>query len=57
MKAGSRHEAVELLLQAERWEEAHALAQTCMQPDEVSTLYTSTARQQEELGKYREAER
>ena len=57
MKSGSRHEAVELLLQAECWEEAHTLAQTCMRAEEISTLYINTALQQEKLGKYREAER
>nr|CAB3255301.1 intraflagellar transport protein 172 homolog [Phallusia mammillata] len=57
LKAGSRHEAVGLLLASERWEEAHALAQTCMKPEEVTTLYINTAQQQEAKAKYREAER
>ena len=57
MKAGSSQDAVQLLLASERWEEAHSLARTCMAAEEVNSLYISTAQQQEEKGKYREAER
>jgi len=57
MKAGSSNEAVQLLLAAERWGDAHALAQTCMKPDEITALYINTAQQQEAKGKFREAER
>ncbi|XP_076806393.1 intraflagellar transport protein 172 homolog [Clavelina lepadiformis] len=57
MKAGLRKEAVQVFLAAERWQEAHSLAQTCMQPDEVTNLFISNAQQQEAKAKYREAER
>jgi len=57
IRSGSRHEAVELLLQAGSWEQAHQLAQTCMAPQEIQELYANTAQSQQDLGKYREAER
>ncbi|XP_039273606.2 intraflagellar transport protein 172 homolog [Styela clava] len=57
MKAGSRKEAVDLLLASEKWEEAYALAQTCMKPEEITMLYINSAQQQEAKGKYKEAER
>lgn len=57
MKSGSRKEAVDLLLASEKWEEAYALAQTCMKPEEVTMLYITNAQQQEAKGKYKEAER
>ncbi|XP_078486595.1 intraflagellar transport protein 172 homolog [Ciona intestinalis] len=57
MKAGSRNEAVKLLLASEQWMEAHTLAQTCMEPEEITSMYVNTAQEQEAKGKYREAER
>lgn len=57
MKSGSRKEAVDLLLASEKWEEAYSLAQTCMRQEEITALYVSNAQKQEELGKYKEAER
>ena len=57
MKEGSGQDAVQFLLASERWEEAHALARTCMSADDVNSLYISTTQQQDGKAKYTEAER
>jgi intraflagellar transport protein 172 len=40
-----------------KWEDAHRLASTCMQQEEVSTLYITQAQDLESKGRYKEAEK
>ncbi|CAJ0966968.1 unnamed protein product [Ranitomeya imitator] len=57
IKAGRSKEAIDMYTAAGRWEQAHALAVKCMNPEDVSVLYISQAKEQEKQGHYREAER
>ncbi|XP_041357336.1 intraflagellar transport protein 172 homolog isoform X2 [Gigantopelta aegis] len=57
VEAGCTREAVDMYNQAGKWEQAHKLASTYMKADDVSSLYISQARQLEEEGKFREAEK
>lgn len=55
--AGCTREAVDMYNQAGMWEQAHKLAATYMKGEDVSTLYIAQARQLEEQGKFKDAER
>ncbi|CAI9571384.1 unnamed protein product [Staurois parvus] len=57
IKAGRSKDAIDMYTQAGRWEQAHALAVKCMNPEDVSVLYVTQAKEQEKQGRYREAER
>ena len=57
VKAEKPHDAVDMYVKAERWEEAYKVAASCMPQGEVKELYVSRARELEGLGKLREAER
>ena len=55
--AGATKFAIEMYNKVGKWEEAHRLASTCMNPDEVATLYVSQAQNLESKSRYKEAER
>lgn len=57
IKAGRSKDAIDMYTQAGRWEQAHALAVKCMNPEDVSVLYITQAKEQEKQGRYKEAER
>ncbi|XP_053316583.1 intraflagellar transport protein 172 homolog [Spea bombifrons] len=57
VKAGRPKDAIDMYTQAGHWEPAHALAVKCMEPDEVSVLYVSQAKELEKQGRFKEAER
>ncbi|XP_040282805.1 intraflagellar transport protein 172 homolog [Bufo bufo] len=57
IKAGRSKEAIDMHTQAGRWEQAHALAVKFMNPEDVSVLYVTQAKEQEKQGHHREAER
>lgn len=57
VEAGCTREAVDMYNTAGMWEQAHKLAATYMKGEDVSTLYIAQARQLEEQGKFKEAER
>ncbi|XP_068135903.1 intraflagellar transport protein 172 homolog [Hyperolius riggenbachi] len=57
IKAGRSKDAIDMYTKAGRWEQAHALAVKCMNPEDVSVLYVTQAKEQEKLGCYKEAER
>ncbi|KAJ3074648.1 hypothetical protein HDU98_010644 [Podochytrium sp. JEL0797] len=50
-------EAVDMYTKANKWEKAHSLATTYMNPDEVAYLYISQAKDMEAAGKLKEAEK
>ncbi|KAI8611221.1 hypothetical protein BC830DRAFT_1069003 [Chytriomyces sp. MP71] len=50
-------EAVDMYTKANKWEKAHALATTYMNPEEVAYLYISQAKEMEAAGKLKEAEK
>ncbi|KAI8999812.1 hypothetical protein BC832DRAFT_563653 [Gaertneriomyces semiglobifer] len=55
--AAKPQEAVEMYTRASRWENAHALATTYMSADEVALLYISQARDLENQGNLKDAEK
>lgn len=57
LKAGMPQEAVDMYIKAELWEEAYQLAIGCMPQEELQQLYSGRAKQLEEEGKLKEAER
>ncbi|XP_071116630.1 intraflagellar transport protein 172 homolog isoform X1 [Haliotis cracherodii] len=57
VEASCTREAVDMYNQAGMWEQAHKLASTYMKTDDVANLYVSQARQLEEQGKFKDAER
>lgn len=57
LKAGLVQEVMDMYIQADRWEEAYGHAQSCMTPEEIHGMYVSHARELEETGKLREAEK
>ncbi|KAL5017204.1 hypothetical protein ScPMuIL_006793 [Solemya velum] len=57
VEAGCTREAVDMYNSTGKWEAAHKLASTYMKADDVASLYVSQARQLEEQGKFKEAER
>jgi len=57
IKAGMSQEVVEMYTRADKWEEAYQIAVDCMSQEEVRQLYVSRARELEEQGKLREAEK
>ncbi|KAJ3326468.1 hypothetical protein HDU76_012895, partial [Blyttiomyces sp. JEL0837] len=54
---GRPQEAVDMYTKANKWEKAHSLATTYMSADEVAFLYISQAREMENDGKLKEAEK
>ena len=50
-------EAVDMYIKANLWEEAYRLAVGCMPHEELQELYSGRAKQLEEDGKLKEAER
>ena len=56
-KAGMAQEAVDMYIKADLWEEAYQLAVGCMAQEDLQQLYTGRAKQLEEEGKLKEAER
>lgn len=57
VEAGCTSETVDMYNTAGKWEKAHEMASRYMKSDDVSTLYISQARQLEEQGKFKEAEK
>ncbi|WAR22903.1 IF172-like protein [Mya arenaria] len=57
VEAGCTREVVEMYTQAGKWEQAHKMASSYMKSDDVSAMYISQARQLEEQGKFKEAEK
>ncbi|ESP05446.1 hypothetical protein LOTGIDRAFT_228027 [Lottia gigantea] len=57
VEAGCTRDAVDMYNNAGKWERAHKLAATYMKGDDVSTLYISQAKQLEEQGKFKDAEK
>ncbi|OWF38575.1 intraflagellar transport protein 172 homolog [Mizuhopecten yessoensis] len=57
VESGCTREAVDMYNNAGRWEMAHKLASGYMKADDVATLYISQARQLEDQGKFKEAEK
>ncbi|BFY99323.1 hypothetical protein BsWGS_02362 [Bradybaena similaris] len=57
VEAGCNREAVDMYNKAGKWEQAHKLAATYMRGEDVSNLYITQARQLEDEGKFREAEK
>lgn len=57
VETGCTREAVDMYNKAGMWEQAHKLAATYMKGNDVSTLYIAQARQLEEQGKFKDAER
>ncbi|KAK3767076.1 hypothetical protein RRG08_017951 [Elysia crispata] len=57
VEAGCTREAVDMYNKAGKWEMAHKLAATYMKGEDVSNLYIAQAKQLEDEGKFREAER
>ncbi|XP_060552918.1 intraflagellar transport protein 172 homolog [Ruditapes philippinarum] len=57
VEAGCTREVVDMYNQAGKWEQAHKMASTYMKSDDVSSLYISQARQLEDQGKFKEAEK
>ncbi|KAM8953335.1 intraflagellar transport protein 172 homolog [Pelodytes ibericus] len=56
-KAGRTKDAIDMYTQAGHWEEAHTLAVMCMEPEEVSVLYITQAKELDKQGRFKEAER
>ena len=50
-------DAVEMYTKADRWEDAYRIAVGCMPKEEIQQLYISRAREMEDQGKLREAEK
>ncbi|KAH9500287.1 hypothetical protein Btru_073626 [Bulinus truncatus] len=57
VEAGCTKEAVDMYNKAGKWEHAHKLAATYMKGEDVSNLYIAQAKQLEDEGKFKEAER
>ncbi|KAK0069568.1 intraflagellar transport protein 172 isoform X1 [Biomphalaria pfeifferi] len=57
VEAGCTRDAVDMYNKAGKWEHAHKLAATYMKGEDVSNLYIAQAKQLEEEGKFKEAER
>ncbi|KAJ1554535.1 hypothetical protein HK405_004770, partial [Cladochytrium tenue] len=57
VKAGRPQEAVDMYTKANRWEKAHTLATTFMTSEEVALLYIGQAREMENEGKLKDAEK
>ncbi|RUS80517.1 hypothetical protein EGW08_011738 [Elysia chlorotica] len=57
VEAGCTREAVDMYNKAGKWEMAHKLAATYMKGEDVSNLYIAQAKQLEDEGKFRDAER
>ena len=57
VKAGLSQEAVDMYIKAGLWEEAYSIAVDCMGQEELQELYSGRAKQLEEEGKLKEAER
>ena len=57
IKAEMSQEAVDMYIRAGLWEEAYSIAVDCMEEGELHQLYNSRAKQLEEEGKLKEAER
>ena len=57
LKAEMAQDAVEMYIKANQWENAYKIAVSCMAQEEVRQLYVSRARELEEQGKLREAEK
>jgi intraflagellar transport protein 172 len=57
LRAGDGRAAVDLYLQAGKFEAAHRVARSCMSESEIATLYTQQAQRSEAAGQLRQAER
>ena len=57
VEAGCTREAVDMYNSAGMWEQAHKLAATYMKGEDVSNLYIAQAKQLEDQGKFKDAER
>ncbi|KAJ3234644.1 hypothetical protein HDU78_005723 [Chytriomyces hyalinus] len=55
--ANKPQEAVDMYTKANKWEKAHTLATSFMNPEEVAFLYVSQAKEMEAAGKLKEAEK
>lgn len=57
LKANHPKECIEMYNKAGKWERAFKIATSFLTKQEVSTLYGEQARQLEQLGRYKEAEK
>lgn len=57
LRAGLVQEVTDMYIQADQWEEAYGHAQNCMSQEDIHGMYVNHARELEEAGKLRMAEK